>query len=95
MRTKEKQAAIEAKIASIRAKIDEFTLTLSELETSLEAEAGTHEYQLIAVWKNGGKPEVIDAFPTKKEAASMRLEYYRAYGPSVREIVLTKVEVES
>lgn len=88
---KAQRAAIEAKIEAIRSKIDEFTLTLSELEASLN----THEYQLIANWRSGGKPEIIDVFPTKKEAEEMRSEYYKAYGGSVRTINIKRAEVES
>lgn len=88
--TKTRRAAIEARIENLRNKIDEFTLTLSELEASLN----THEYQLIANWRSGGKPEIIDVFHTKKEAEEMRHEYYRSYGSSVRSINIKRAEVE-
>lgn len=89
-RTPAQIRTIKEKIERIRSKIDEFTLTLSELETSLN----THEYQLVARWASGGKPEIIDSFPTVEEAIKMRREYFRAYGLTVHNINISRVEVE-
>ena len=51
--------------------------------------------EALATWASGGRPEIIDAFSTMKEAVKMRREYFRAYGLSVRNITIKRVEVES